>query len=55
MISGEQAGLIDEIAESNPLLFDFVLKRCLRLREDGREFRLTDGIFETDHLFRNAA
>jgi len=47
LVSAEQAKLCSEIRRYNPLLFDFVLKRCLRSR--GKGFR--PGVFESRRLF----
>jgi len=47
LISGAQAALCEQIRRYNPLLFDFVLKRCLRSR--GRGF--APGVFESRRLF----
>lgn len=55
----EQAGFLtplervrcNEVFEANPLLFDLVVKRCLKLREGGRELRFSPTVFETDWLF----
>jgi mannonate dehydratase len=51
----ERAGLLDrtararcdEVFAANPLLFDFVLKRSLRLERGGRTERFAPGVFET--------
>ena len=45
LITAEERALLNEIDEHNPLLFDFVMKRTLRLREGGQEHRLADGMF----------
>lgn len=50
LIDRRQRRLINEIARSNPLLFDFVLKRSLTLEKDGQRFRFADSVFETDWL-----
>ncbi|MCA2981663.1 MAG: amidohydrolase family protein, partial [Myxococcaceae bacterium] len=44
LTSAERAWL-NEIDRHDPLLFDFVMKRTLRLRRDGREHRLADAVF----------
>jgi len=40
-----------EIFEVNPLLFDFVLKRSVRVERDGNELRFLPCVFETSRLF----
>jgi predicted TIM-barrel fold metal-dependent hydrolase len=47
LITTEQAALCSEIRRYNPLLFDFVLKRCLRSRGKG----LAPGVFESRRVF----
>jgi mannonate dehydratase len=47
LITEAQARLCSEIRRYNPLLFDFVLKRCLRSR--GRGF--LPAVFESRRLF----
>jgi mannonate dehydratase len=41
---------LEEIFEANPLLFDFVLKRRLRVLERGVEQRFSPRVFESAHL-----
>ena len=49
MITKEQRLLLNEIYDYNPLLFDFVLKRTLRLPDSGE--KLSDSIFlQNPHL-----
>ena len=56
LITAQQAGGVDEIQRSNPLLADLVLKRCLRLTRDGVEHRFHDDIFHNAaKLFRGQA
>lgn len=50
-LDAEDRALCNEIGEANPLLFDFVLKRSLRLHEDGRTYRFSPRVFETAWLF----
>ncbi len=52
MLTDEQRLQINDLSMINPLLFDLTLKRSLRLRVGGREFRFSDSIFETARLFR---
>jgi mannonate dehydratase len=51
LLGGEERRLCREIAEFNPLLFDFVLKRVLRHESDGQVYRFSDSVFQTDRLF----
>jgi mannonate dehydratase len=51
LLGGEDRRMCNEIAEANPLLFDFVLKRSLVLVREGRACRFADSVFETDWLF----
>ncbi|MBS1150009.1 MAG: amidohydrolase [Myxococcaceae bacterium] len=44
-ITAEERGWLNEIDQHDPLLFDFVMKRTLRLRENGQEHRLADALF----------
>lgn len=43
--------LCDRVDEVNPLLYDFVIKRCLRVEEGGQEHRLSDIVFESRRAF----
>jgi predicted TIM-barrel fold metal-dependent hydrolase len=46
-ITRDERAALNEIYDFNPLVFDYVLKRSLRLREaDGREHRFSPAIFE---------
>jgi mannonate dehydratase len=45
LLTAKERRLLNEIDQHNPLLFDFVLKRTICLREDGREYRLPDAAF----------
>jgi len=51
LLDAERRRLCNEIAVVNPLLFDFVLKRSLAYESEGRSYRFSDGVFETDWLF----
>jgi len=42
----------NEIFENNPLLFDFVLKRCIKVSRNGRTYRFPASVFESAHLFK---
>jgi predicted TIM-barrel fold metal-dependent hydrolase len=43
--------LCNAVFDSNPLLFDFAVKRCLKLEEGGQIHRFAPTIFETSWLF----
>jgi mannonate dehydratase len=43
--------LCNLVFDANPLLFDFAVKRCLKLEEDGRTHRFGPTVFETSWLF----
>jgi mannonate dehydratase len=43
--------LCNAVFESNPLLFDFAVKRCLKLEEGGRTHQFAPNVFETSWLF----
>jgi len=47
LITEAQAKLCSQIRRYNPLLFDFVLKRCLRSRGVG----FAPGVFESRRVF----
>lgn len=51
LLEPRERRLCNAVFEANPLLFDVVVKRCLALREDGRELRLSPTVFETDWLY----
>lgn len=51
LLSPEDREHCNVIFEHNQLLFDFVVKRRLRVQEDGREYRLSPIIFETSRIF----
>lgn len=50
-LDARQRRLCNQVFEANPLLFDTVVKRCLTLRERGRELRFSPTVFETQWLF----
>jgi mannonate dehydratase len=43
---------INELYDYNPLTFDFVLKRRLRLQQDGAELRFASTVFESADVYR---
>ena len=45
LVTAEERALLNEIDEHNPFLFDFVIKRTLRLHEGGVEHRLANDVF----------
>jgi uncharacterized protein len=45
-ITAEERGFLNEIDQHDPMLLDFVLKRTLRVRENGQPARLADEMFE---------
>jgi len=45
LISASERELLNEIDRHDPLLLDFVMKRTIRLHEDGKEYRLADDVF----------
>lgn len=46
MIPAEERAALNEIYDFNPIVFDYALKRCLRVRgEDGRERRFAPSMF----------
>jgi uncharacterized protein len=44
-ITAAERELLNEIDRADPLLMDFVMKRCIRLREDGKEKKFPDATF----------
>lgn len=44
-ITAQERALLNQIDQHDPLLFDFVMKRTLRLRDAGQEHRLADEVF----------
>ena len=51
LLDGEDRGPLREIFDANPLLFDYVLKRRLRLDAEGGPRRFPPAVFETARLF----
>jgi len=43
--------LCNAVYDANPLLFDFAVKRCLKVEEGGRTHRFAPNVFETSWLF----
>jgi predicted TIM-barrel fold metal-dependent hydrolase len=51
LLSTEDRRLCDKIGEANPLLFDFVLKRSVRVLDRGLPRRFSPSVFEGEWLF----
>jgi mannonate dehydratase len=51
LLAREERAPLEELFRANPLLFDFVLKRRLRLLAPGGERRFAREVFETRRLF----
>ncbi len=51
LLDEDERPAINELFDQNPLIFDFVLKRRLRVVQGGRSHRLADSVFHTAHLF----
>lgn len=51
LLAPEERAALRELFEANPLLFDLVLKRCLRVEIEGAPRRFASGVFETARLF----
>ena len=51
LLDPEERPLINELFDWNPLAFDFVLKRRLRLVEGEKVHRFADAAFHTAHLY----
>ena len=49
-ITAEERPLLGQIFDSNPLTFDFVLKRCVKVEREGVVHRLPATAFETARL-----
>ena len=50
-LDSEERPLINELFAWNPLAFDFVLKRRLRLVQNGEEYRFANEVFESARVF----
>ncbi len=44
-LTAEERTLLNEIDQHDPLLYDFVMKRTVRYRKDGRVYALADDVF----------
>jgi uncharacterized protein len=51
-LSEDDRGSVNRIFHKNPWLFDFVLKRCLRVLDGQQEVRFSNAVFETRRVFR---
>lgn len=51
LLAEEDRALVNEVFVRNPLLFDYVLKRKVRVLVDGQERRFAPRVFETAALF----
>ena len=51
LVAACERAALDEIFEANALLYDFVLKRRLRVLAGGREVAFAPGLFESGRLF----
>lgn len=55
LIDPNDQSVLNEVYETNPLLFDFVVKRSLRvITPDKNQIRLSNKIFESARLFKRA-
>ncbi|MCZ6598888.1 MAG: amidohydrolase family protein [Planctomycetota bacterium] len=50
-IDADERRALGELFDANPLLFDFVAKRCLEVESEGRVHRFAPVVFETGRLF----
>lgn len=50
-LTSRERMLCNAVYDANPLLFDFAVKRCLKVEEGGRIHRFSPNIFETSWLF----
>ena len=55
LIGNRERELCNEIADVNPLLFDFALKRSLVYESEAGQHRFPATVFETDWLIRGRA
>ena len=51
LLDAEDRRMCNELFQINPLLFDFAVNRSLRLAEDGKVYRFSNRVFETEWLF----
>jgi len=54
-LTDRERALCNQVYDANPLLYDFVVKRCLKLEERGRVHRFAPNVFETSWLFSQGA
>ncbi len=54
-LDDEERRVCSRVQDANPLLFDFVVKRSLKVTADGRVHRFAPGVFQTSWLFRRTA
>jgi mannonate dehydratase len=54
-LDAEDRRLCDKVGRANPLLFDFVVKRSIRVLDKGLPVRFSPTVFEGDWLFERAA
>jgi uncharacterized protein len=54
LISQQDRKILNELFEINPLLFDFAVKRSLRLNEDDKKSGLSNIVFESARVFDRA-
>ena len=50
-LTDEERRLCNKVFDANPMLFDFAVKRSLKVEENGRTYRFAPRVFETDWLF----
>ena len=54
-LTEEERSVCNEAFETNPLLFDFLVKRFVAVEKDGRRLRFAPGVFETRRAFPRAS
>lgn len=52
-LTADEADHCERIVDVNPLLFDFCLKRSLKVERGGKEHRFSDVVFESRRLFQH--
>jgi mannonate dehydratase len=55
LLGSRERRLCSKIFEFNPLLFDFVVKRSLRVELEGRTYRFLPRVFDTARLFEGVS
>ncbi len=55
MISDDEKRQLDEIFTYNPILFDFVLKRTVKINAGGTAFRFPDAVFTSARFYQTPA